>query len=121
MTWPHGDLYQEELFTDRRVGSIRKLTPVNPDGSADAKRAQVYVGQAQILTEMGALPLSFEIEARSLKEAAANFSEAAAGAVEQAAKEIQEMRRQASSSIVVPDMAAGGPGAMPRGGKIQMP
>jgi len=112
------DLYREEVFTDRRVGSIRRLTPVSPDGATDAKRAAIYVGQAQIMTEMGALPLSFEIEAGSLGEAAANFSQAASGAIEHAAKEIQDMHRQASSSIVTPDMA--GPGGIPRG-KIQMP
>lgn len=116
------DLYREEVFTDRRIGSIRCLIPVKADGKDDPKRSKIYVGQAQILTEMGALPLSFEIDAQSLEQAVARFSKAAEVAVQETSKELQELRRQASSSIVVPDMAAGGPPGMPpRGGKIQLP
>jgi len=29
-------LYREELFTERRIGSIRKLIPVRADGSDDS-------------------------------------------------------------------------------------
>ena len=28
-------LYQEEIFTDRRAGTIRRLKPITADGSAD--------------------------------------------------------------------------------------
>ena len=31
-------LYLEEIFTDRRVGTIRRLTPVNKDGARDQAR-----------------------------------------------------------------------------------
>lgn len=116
-------LYREETITDRRVGTIRMLTPVKSDGSADASRAVIYVGEAQILTNAGALPLSFEIEAQSLDEAVKKFSELAKDAVERAVHELQELRRQAASSIVVPQGGMGelGPGGMPGGGKIQIP
>ena len=63
------DLYTEEVFTDRRVGSIRRLQPVSADGQPDAGRPVLFVGQTQILTPMGALPLTFEIPAGSLGEA----------------------------------------------------
>ena len=56
-------LYREETFTDRRVGTIRRLTPVVADGSADPARAVLFVGQAQVMTPMGAVPISFELEA----------------------------------------------------------
>ena len=62
-------LYREETFTDRRVGTLQILTPVNSDGTADSTRQAVYVGQTQILTPAGALPLNFELEASSLQEA----------------------------------------------------
>ena len=116
-------LYREEIITDRRVGTIRMLTPVKSDGSADASRAVIYVGEAQILTNAGALPLSFEIEAQSLDEAVKKFSEMAKDAVEKAVRELQELRRQAASSIVVPQGGLGGlpGGGMPPGGKIQIP
>jgi hypothetical protein len=63
-------LYLEEVFTDRRVGTIRRLTPVKKDGERDAARAVLYVGETQVLTPAGALPIGFEIGAGSLEEAA---------------------------------------------------
>lgn len=115
-------LYREELFTDRKVGMIRVLNPVKTDGSPDPSRPAVFVGEAQIYTNMGALPLSFELEATSLQEAVKQYADAAKLAVEQAVKEIQEMRRQAASSIVIPQ-GGGGPagGGLigPAGGRIQ--
>lgn len=119
------DLYLEELFTDRRVGTIQRLTPVDGTGKPDPKRPVLYIGQAQILTAAGALPLSFEIEATSLQEATRKFSEAAKVGLQQTMERLDEMRREAASSIIVPDAGAaaqmGGFGGMPGGGKIRMP
>jgi hypothetical protein len=116
-------LYREELFTDRKVGAIRVLTPVTTDGTPDPKRSTIYVGEAQIYTTMGALPLSFELDAASLREAVAHYTPAAKQAVENAVRELEEMRRQASSSIVIPKGGVGGlpPGGLGGGGKIQLP
>jgi hypothetical protein len=114
-------LYLEEIFTDRRVGTIRRLTPVNRDGVRDQARAVLYVGETQVLTPAGALPIAFEIGAGSLEEAAEKFGQLAKEAIERTVKELQELRRQAASSIVIPQ---GGMPPMPGvggGGKIQMP
>jgi hypothetical protein len=113
-------LYLEEIFTDRRVGTIRRLTPVNKDGVRDPARAVLYVGETQVLTPAGALPIAFEIGAGSLEEAAEKFGQLAREAIERTVKELQELRRQAASSIVIPQ---GGlpPMSGPGGGKIQMP
>ena len=112
-------LYREETFTDRRVGTIQRLTPVDKDGAVDNLRPVLYVGHSQILTPVGALPLNFEIEASSLADATDKFADGAARAAEQAFEEIKEMRRQSASSIVVPEPGASIPGA--GGGKIQFP
>jgi hypothetical protein len=118
------DLYREDIFTDRRVGTIRVMTPVKSDGSADPARPTSYVGQAQIMTPAGALPLSFEIPARTLAEACEGFADGARLAFEDTMKELQEMRRQQASSIVIPEAGAAsaltGQGGPPRG-KIQFP
>lgn len=106
-------LYLEEVFTDRRVGTIRRMTPVGKEGTRDASRAVLYVGETQVLTPAGALPIAFDIGAGSLEEAAEKFGTLAKEAIERTVKELQELRRQAASSIVVP----GAPGA----GKIQIP
>lgn len=116
-------LYREEIITDRKVGTIRVLTPVKTDGAADASRAVIYIGEAQLLTSVGTLPINFELEAQSLEEAVSKFSAAAKEAVERTMKDLQELRRQAASSIVVPQGGMGGlpGGGMGPGGKIQIP
>lgn len=113
------DLYREETFTDRRVGTIRRLIPMTPDGRDDATRAVVYVGQTQMLTPMGALPVTFEIPADSLEAAVAAFGTRAEEAAEQTIEELREMRRDAASSIVIPEPGTDPTGGLPGGGKIQ--
>ena len=113
------NLYREEVFTDRKVGTIRVMTPVKNDGATDAGRKVIYVGETQLMTPVGAIPLAFEIEADSLGNAAAKFAEVAQVAVERAVRELQEMRRQASSSIVIPEGIP--PGLGGPGGKIKLP
>jgi hypothetical protein len=108
-------LYLEEVFTDRRIGTLRRLTPVTKDGKTDAARAIVYVGETQIMTPAGSIPIAFEIGADSLGEAAEKFGSLAKDAIDRTVRELQELRRQASSSIVVPQGPLGG------GGKIQLP
>src|SRR6266850_2144254 len=95
-------LYLEEIFTDRRVGTIRRLTPVKKGGERDAARPVIYQGETQVLTPAGALPIGFEIGAGSLEEAADKFGQLAKEAIERTVKELQELRRQAASQIVVP-------------------
>jgi hypothetical protein len=120
-------LYREEIFTDRRAGTIRRLTPVTVDGATDPKRPVLYSGQTQLLTPAGVLPLGFEIEAGSLEEALAKFPDGVNAALEQAIDEAREMRREAASRIVVPEVGAAaglGAGAAPGGaggGKIKFP
>ena len=100
-------LYREETFTDRRVGTIRRLTPVTADGSADAVRPVIFVGQAQVMTPMGAVPISFDLDSSTLDGAIVKFGDAAELAVQQTMRELQEMRREQSSSLVIPDAAGG--------------
>jgi hypothetical protein len=115
-------IYREEIFTDRKVGTIRRLTPVTADGTQDAARPVVYVGQAQIMTPMGAVPISFELEAASLDAAVAAFGAAAEQAVQQTMRELQEMRREQASSLVIPDAGGGIPNPndlLSRGGRTR--
>ena len=112
------DLWLEEIFTDRRVGTIRRMTPVDGNGARDAGREILYIGETQVLSQIGTLPITFPLEAKTLEEAAKAFGPAAKAAIERAVKELQELRRQAASSIVIPQ------GGLPPGGgggKIQMP
>ena len=120
-------LYREEIYTDRKMGTLRVMSPVTASGTPDATRPTLFLGEAQLMTNMGPLPISFDIEAASLADAIANYGEAAKIGVEHALRELQEMRRQASSSLVIPPAGAasaltgGGLGGLGGGGKIQMP
>jgi len=121
-TMDAASLYREEIYTDRKVGTLRVLVPVKDDGSPDASRPTVYQGEAQLMTNVGPMPISFDIEATTLGEAVARYADATRAGVDRAMRELQELRRQASSSIVIPQGGAGlPPGALGGGGKIQIP
>lgn len=119
-------LYREEIITDRKVGTLRVMTPLTADGATDASRPVLYLGEAQIMTGAGPLPISFEIDAKDLAEAVDKFGNTAKDAIEKTVRELQELRRQAASSIVVPQggmggLGPGGLGGAGGGGKIQLP
>lgn len=119
------DLYREDVFSDQRTGTIRRLTPVTADGDDDPARKTLFVGQAQLYTQAGAMPLTFEIPADSLSEAVANFEGEAHKALEDTIRQIEEMRREQASRIVVPGAGGmggmGGMGGGMPGGGIQLP
>ena len=113
-------LYREEAYTDRKMGTIRVMIPINKDGSDDSAREKVFVGSAQLMTPMGALPLAFELDGSTLEEALGHYAEAAKLALEKTMAELKEMQRQQASAIVTPDSPGGLGGGIPGGG-IQMP
>ena len=106
LAFDRDNLYQEEMFTDLRVGSIRRLTPVTVDGTRDMGRPQLFSGQAQLMSPAGPLPIQCNIDATSLDEAMAKFPQAINDAVERLVKEAEEIRRQEASRIVVPGQDA---------------
>ena len=109
-------LYREEVFSDLKIATIRRSTPVDANGDVDTSRTVIYSGQTQLMTPGGALPLAFEIEASSLADAVAKFGDSAKKALEHTMAEIQEMRRQQASSIVIPGQEQGSFGS-----KFRMP
>lgn len=116
------NLYKEETFTDLRVASLRRLTPIKPDGTVDDSRETMFIASTQIMSQMGPLPVTAQIDASSLQDAMNKFPQAIKEAIEDMVEEAKEYRRQESSRIVVPgSMPPGGmpPGAGgPRGGGI---
>ncbi|MCC7080744.1 MAG: hypothetical protein IT530_08745 [Burkholderiales bacterium] len=111
-------LYREEVFTDRKAGTLRRLVPVTVDGQDDPGRDVLYSGQTQLLTPGGVLPLMFEIDAKTLPDALEKFPGSVKLALEQAIDEAREYRREAATRIVVPE-AGGLPPMGP--GKLKMP
>ncbi len=118
------NLHREEVFTDLRAASIRRLTPVKADGDTDSGRDVIYIGETNLMTQMGPLPVQFPIEAKSLDDAFSQFAEGVKEAVERLNERAKEMVREEGSRIVVPGAAppgmggAGMPGARPGSGKF---
>ena len=46
-------LYREEIYTDRKIGTMRVLVPVTSTGTEDASRARIFQGEAQLMTNVG--------------------------------------------------------------------
>jgi hypothetical protein len=112
------NLYREDTFTDLKVASIRRLTPIKADGSDDADRPVLFVGETTLMSQRGPLPINCPIEAATLTEAIDGFPQAVQAAVERLMEEAREMQRQEANRIVVPGqgppMGGGGAG----GGRI---
>jgi hypothetical protein len=100
------NLYREETLTDLKAGSIRQLIPVTLDGKNDTSRRLIFVGQTQIMTQVGPLPVQARIDARTLREAIEKFPEAIQSAIEALMDEAREAQRQEMSRIVVPGAEA---------------
>ena len=116
------NLYREDTYTDRKLGVIRCMTPVTSEGLVDSSRAVQYLGQAEIMTSMGPVPINFEIEAKTLAEAVQGFADAAQKGIERTMQQMQERRRQQASQLVVAPAGMTGLKDGPRGGgKIQLP
>jgi hypothetical protein len=96
------NLYKEEVFTDLRVGSLKQLTPVTKDGSRDLARPMVYIGETQLMSQVGPLPVQTRIEAENLQAAIERFPAAIQTAVEAMIDEVKELQRKEMSRIVVP-------------------
>jgi hypothetical protein len=117
------NLYREETFTDLKIASIRRLTPVTVDGADDPSRPTIFVGETTLMSARGPLPINCPIEATTLSEALEAFPKAVQDAVERLMEEAREMQRQEASRIVVPGQGpTGGLGPMgggaPGGGRI---
>jgi hypothetical protein len=95
------NLYREESFTDLTVGAIRRLSPVKPDGSPDKTRKTVFVGQTQLLTPQGSVPIQGVIKAKDLQQAIKRFPEAMQAAFDKLMDDIKKMREE-DSAIVTP-------------------
>jgi hypothetical protein len=109
------NLYREETFTDLKVASIRRLTPIKADGSDDPARPQIFIGETTLMSARGPLPINCPIEAATLAEAFDAFPQAVQDAVERLMEEARELQRQEMSRIVVPGQGPGGIGG-PGGG-----
>ena len=102
MTVDQENLYREETFTDLKIASIRRLTPVTLEGADDPGRPTMFIGETTLMSARGPLPINCPIEASTLNEAIDAFPKAVQDAVERLMEEAREMQRQEANRIVVP-------------------
>ena len=107
------NLYREEMFTDLRVATLRRLVPVKIDGTDDPSRPVLWSAQTTLMTQAGPVPVTAAVEATTLEEAAKKFPAAIQVAVERLVEEAREMQRREMSRIVVPGTMP--PGTVPPG------
>lgn len=96
------NMCREESFTDMRMGSIRRLIPVKPDGSPDKKRNPSFVGQTTLFSPNGPIPIQAMIPAKNLEQAIKLFPEAIKKAVERLMAEAKKIKQKEESRIIVP-------------------
>jgi hypothetical protein len=97
------NLYLEESYTDLKVGTIKRLTPVKADGTEDKSRRTVFVGHTSVMTPNGALPIQNVIEAKELSQAIKKFPEAMKAAMDRLAEEAKRYQQQEQSRVEKPD------------------
>ncbi len=96
------NLYLEETFTDLDIASIRRLTPVKPNGIKDKSRKPIFVGHTQLMTPQGSLPIQSLLEAKNLKEAMEEFPTAMQISIEKMLENLKKMQQKEESRIIVP-------------------
>lgn len=108
LTVDRSNLYKEELFTDLKTCTVRRLTPVKPDGTEDKTRKTRFFGQTHVMTPNGPIPVQNVIAAKDLQQAFKNFPEAIQAAMDHMIEEARKIQRQQAeapgeaSRIIVP-------------------
>jgi len=108
LTVDRDNLYREEVVTDLKAATLRRLVPIRADGSADETRTPLFLAETQLMTQGGVLPVQARLEAETLEAAIDIFPEAINQAVERMVEEAREMQRREQSRIVVPTPEMGG-------------
>jgi hypothetical protein len=102
------NLYREEGITDIKVASIRRLVPINIDGTEDTNRPPVFMAHTQLMSPEGPVPLQAALKAVTIEEAIDEFPDAMQKALNDVVQKLKEMRKQQAekqnedSRIIVP-------------------
>jgi len=103
------NLYREESITDLNVASIRRLIPVNMDGSEDKTRSAIYVGHTQLMSPQGPVPIQARLLANNLEEAIEQFPQAMKQSLDEVMEQIMKFQeqqekkgREEDSRIIIP-------------------
>lgn len=100
------NLYREEGITDMKVASIRRMIPINADGTDDKSRTEVFIGSTQLMSPQGPLPLQAVLGANTFTEAIEVFPQAMKKSMDKMIQEVKKMQEKEQqndqSRIIVP-------------------
>jgi len=103
------NLYKEKSITDLKTASIKCLVPVNIDGTKDESREMIFIGQTQLMSPQGPLPLQVRLNAATLEEAMDRFPAAMEQEMAQMVESVKKMqqeqeraKQQESSNLILP-------------------
>ena len=88
------NLYREENIIDLKAASIQCLTPIKPDGTIDESREKIFVGNTQLMSPQGPVPLHAPLKASTLEEAMENFPESMQRAMAEMIENIKKMQQE---------------------------
>lgn len=91
------ELYREENISDLKVASIKRMTPIKPDGSIDESRTSLFFGYSQLVSPQGPIPIQAPLQANNLQEAIDVFPETMQKVLDdmvEKAKQLQEQQKQ---------------------------
>ncbi len=92
------NLYREEAITDVKVASIRRLIPINLDGSEDKSRTTIFYGHTQLMSPDGPIPLQAPLQANNLEEAMDLFPEAMEKALAEVVDQFRKIQQERENS-----------------------
>lgn len=82
-------LFTTTIYTDEIAGQLKVRHYVNYDGNRVISKPDTYIGTTAIQTNKGPLTVSFEIEAKSLREAFEKWQAAALHAIQTSIGDLQ--------------------------------
>ncbi|MBA3010932.1 MAG: cytoplasmic protein [Proteobacteria bacterium] len=101
------NLYREESVTDLKIATIRQLIPVNIDGTSDTSREVIFLGNTQLGTPQGPIPLQAKLEANTLEQAMDLFPQAMeleTKKVIENFKRMEAQQKKQKSNLIIPGM-----------------
>jgi len=90
-------LYRDESFTDIKVGALRRLVPVKPDGSEDDSRVPMFMAQTQVMSPAGPIMLNAALKATTIEEAVDEFPVAMEAELEKMKAEAEQRQAEAGA------------------------
>lgn len=101
------NLYREISVTDLKIANIRQLIPMNVDGTDDTSRETIFIGNTQLGTPQGPIPMQAKLEATTMEEAMDQFPQAMELETQKVIENFKRMEAQQKnekSNIIMPGM-----------------